>query len=94
MTTQAADRARLSALNQYDKAQRNFKLAILGGFVVEAVFLIGMLLLIDLHDRLQLVVFLSAVGSYFVILMGIVALGAWINRKLQGVLRGMEELRQ
>jgi hypothetical protein len=52
------------------------------------------IVLFYLHVRLHLLLFLSAVGSYTIVLLGMVALGAYVNRGNLRLLKAVELLRE
>ncbi len=76
-----SDAAKLT-LDRIERSQRNFKLALAGAVVVEALLIGGMLLLVDFTDRLQALVFVSAVGGYTLIALGLVMLATHVDRTL------------
>jgi hypothetical protein len=76
-----SDLARLT-LDRIERSQRNFKLALAGAVMIEALLLGALLLLTDFGDRLQALVFVSAVGGYTLIALGLIMLGAHVDRTL------------
>jgi hypothetical protein len=76
-----SDAAKLT-LDRIERSQRNFKLALAGAVMVEALLIGGMLLLVDFTDRLQALVFVSAVGGYTLIALGLVMLATHVDRTL------------
>jgi hypothetical protein len=93
MTQQQIDKARIDALEAIDRAERNFRYALIGGCLVEAALLTGLFLLADLKQRTHVLLILGFVGSYSVVLMGLVALGAHVSRVGQRILRALHEIR-
>ena len=87
------DEIRASALVRINRSERNFKLAFIAAGIVESMFIIGFLLLADLSNRLHLLLLLATVSSYSIIVLGLVALGAYINRSVLRVLKAIELLR-
>lgn len=85
-----ADRARAAALDQIDKSERNFKRAIALVTVCEAAFLALLVTLADFHDRTQVLIFVSAIGTYGIGILAVFALGAHLNRKFQMLLRALD----
>ncbi|HET9231794.1 MAG TPA: hypothetical protein VFO00_10935 [Vitreimonas sp.] len=69
-------------LDRIERSQRNFKLALAGAVMIEALLLGALLLLTDFGDRLQALVFVSAVGGYTLIALGLIMLGAHVDRTL------------
>lgn len=87
------DEVRAAALARIDRSQRNFKLAIYGGFVVESLFIVSFFLLADLSNRIHLLLLISTVSCYSIVVLGLVALGAHLNRGIARLLKAIE-LRQ
>lgn len=85
----ALDRARASALDRIDRDERHVKLVIYGAAVFEALFLATFLLLADLHDRTHVLILLGTVGAYGIVVLGLVALSAHINRCTARVMRAV-----
>lgn len=83
---------RRAVLDQIDTAQRRYQLAFMGGVVAEAGLLAAFLLLANFGDRLQALLFLSTVGIYTIVVLGLVALGAWQRRSTLLVLNAIELL--
>jgi hypothetical protein len=92
VTQQQIDKARIGALEAIDRAERNFRRAIFAGCAVEAAVLTGLLLLADLKQPTHVLLILGFVGSYSVVLMGLVVLGAHVSRVGQRILRALHEM--
>ena len=86
----APDRARTSALDRIDRAERGFKLAFYGAAAFEAAFLAAFLLAADLKDRTHVLILIGAVGVYGVAVLGLFALGAHVSRCAERVLRAID----
>jgi hypothetical protein len=91
MTQQQIDRARIDALEAIDRAERNFRYALIAGVAVELALLTGLFLLSDFKQRTHLLLIIGFVGSYSVVLMGLMALGAHVSRVGQRILRAVHE---
>jgi len=91
MTT--LDEIRSKALDEVDRAQRNVKAAILAGAMLEGLCLIGLLLVADLKDPLHRVILLAAGLIYMPLVMGLVALGAYVNRCTLRVLVRLDDMK-
>jgi hypothetical protein len=89
MTT--LDQIRSKALDEIDRARRNFKLAFFAAVAFESLFLLGMLLVADLRDKLHLLIFFATGLIYMPLVMGLVALGAWVDRSVLRVLARIDE---
>jgi hypothetical protein len=88
------DEVRGSVIDRVARSERNFKLALSGAGLFEALFLLAFILAADFRVRLHLLLFLSAVGSYTLVLLGMVALGVYVNRGNLRVLKALELLRE
>jgi hypothetical protein len=91
MTQRQIDQARIDALEAIDRAEKNFRYALFGGVAVEVALLTGLFLLSDFHQRTHVLLIIGFVGSYSVVLMGLVALGAHVSRVGQRILRAVHE---
>jgi hypothetical protein len=88
------DEVRAAALARIDRSERNFKIAFFAAGAVEVAFLITFVLLADLTNRLHLLLLISTVSCYTIVVMGLFALGAHINRGVARVLKAVELLRK
>ena len=86
------DEVRAAALTRIDRSERNFKLAFIGAGIVESLFVVSFLLLADLTNRIHLLLLISTVSCYSIIVLGLMALGAHINRSVARVLKAVELL--
>ena len=84
------DSVRAAALARIDRSERNFKLAFIGAFIVETLFLATFLLLADLSNRVHVLLLISTVSCYTIVVLGLVALGAHVNRGIARVLKAVE----
>ena len=84
------DSVRAAALARIDRSERNFKLAFIGAALVESVFIVVFLLLADLSNRIHVLLLISTVSCYTIVVLGLVALGAHINRGIARVLKAVE----
>lgn len=87
------DAIRVSALARINRSERNFKLAFLAAAVLESAFVVCFLLLADLSNRTHLLLLIATVSSYSIIVLGLVALGAHINRSVLRVITAVETLK-
>jgi hypothetical protein len=88
----ALDRARESALDRIDRAERRFKLAFFGAAAFEGLFLTTFLLLADLHDRTHVLILLGTIGAYGIVVLGLFALGSHVSRCAERVLRALDSI--
>lgn len=82
---------RANALRQMDSTRRNFWLAFWGAMLFEGLFLIGIIRFADFRDPLHLLI-LSCTGIiYMPLLLGLVALGAYMDRCTLRVLARLDD---
>jgi len=86
------DAVRAAALARIDRSERNFKLAFFGAMIVESAFVLSFLLLADFSNRLHVLLLISTVSCYTIVVLGLVALGAHVNRSIARVLKAVELL--
>ena len=84
------DRVRAAALKRIERSERNFKLAFLAAAIIEVTFIVSFLFLADLSNRMHLLLLISTVSCYSIVVLGLVALGEWINRGIARVLKAVE----
>lgn len=87
-----ADHARRAALDRIERSERHYRLAFYGAALLEGLFLAAFLLLADFKDRVHLLLFISTVAVYTIIALGLLALGAHVNRNTLRVLKAVEAL--
>ena len=88
------DEVRAAALVRINRSERNFKLAFIAAALVEMLFLVSFLLLADLSNRVHLLLLISTVSCYSIVVLGLFALGAHINRSALRVLTAIETLKK
>ena len=76
-----SDTAR-QTLDRIERSQRNFKLALAGAATLEAGLIAAMGLLVNFADRVQALIFISAVGGYTLMALGLVMLATHVDRTL------------
>ena len=84
------DEVRAAALARIDRSERNFKLAFWGAFLVESLFIVSFFVLADLSNRVHLLLLISTVSCYTIVVLGLVALGAYVNRGIARLLKAIE----
>lgn len=82
---------RANALRQLDQTERFFKLSIFGMAFFEAICLGGLLYLADFKDRNHLLLLCSVGLIYMPLLMGLLALGAHVNRCTLRILARLDD---
>lgn len=86
------DNIRAKALNEMDRAERGFKAAIYGGAAFEAFFLVACLLVADLRNELHQLILFGVGLIYMPLVLGVIALGAYVNRCTLRVLTRLDDL--
>lgn len=87
------DEIRTDVLARMDRAERNYKLAFIGAAVVEGLFLMAFLLLADFANRIHVLLLLGTVMTYSILAIGLVALGAHVNRAILRVLQAIDGIK-
>lgn len=90
MDRQIVQDGRAKVLHDVEKAEVLYKAAFFGAIGVEAALLATLLFLLDTHDRTQKMMIIGFVGSYSIVVLAIVALGAHVSRLAQRILRAIE----
>lgn len=88
----AIDEIRATALKRINRSERNFKLAFFAAIVIESAFVISFLLLADFSNRLHVLLLIATVSSYTIVVLGLVALGAHINRSVLRLMKAIDLL--
>ena len=87
------DDMRKATLARIEQTERHYKTAFFAAALLETFLLAGFLLLADFKsDRTHLLLLLATVGSYSILVLGLVALGAHVNRNSLRVLKAIELL--
>jgi hypothetical protein len=71
-----------TTLDRIERAQRHFKLALFGAALLEVLLIGALLYLVDLSDRVQTLIFVSSVGGYTLLALGLIMLGSHVERAL------------
>jgi hypothetical protein len=79
-----------AALARIDRFAAYFKLAILVGCTIEAALLGGLVWLMDFRNPTHWMLLIGCVGSYSIVIMAIVALGAHVSLVGQRILKALE----
>ena len=82
-----------AALKHVERNERNHRIAILSGAVLEALFLGAFLLVADLSNRTHLLLLMVFAASMSLLVLAGMALGAFVNRHTLRVLSAVEMLR-
>lgn len=87
----ALEEARANALKQMDIARRNFLAAFYGAVIFEGLFTLGILYFVDWRDPLHMLIVCCTGVIYMPVILGLVALGAHVNRVVLRVLVRLDE---
>lgn len=83
------DKIRGAALDRIERSEKHYKVAFFGAVVLEAIFLLGFVLAMDVSNRLHLLVLIASIAIYSIIALGLVALGAHVTRNTQLILKAI-----
>jgi hypothetical protein len=86
------DTMRASALAQMDRARRNFLAAFWGAVFFEGLFTLGILYFVNWRDPLHMLIVCCTGVIYMPVILGLVALGAHVNRVVLRVLARLDEV--
>ena len=86
------DRIRGATLARLERSERQIKLAVAAAAAWEALFLAAFLFLMEPGNRLHLLLLVASVGGYSLVALGLIALGAFVNRCTLRVLKALELL--
>jgi hypothetical protein len=86
------DEVRRAALARAERADRNFKALLFAAAVWEMLVLAAFLWAMERGNRLHALLLLATVGSYTIVALGLVALGAYLNRGNLRLLKAVELL--
>ena len=85
------EQARANALKQIDVARRNFLAAFFGAVIFEGLFTLGIIYFVDWRDPLHMLIVCCTGVIYMPVILGLVALGAYVNRVVLRVLVRLDE---
>lgn len=91
MDSERLDEVRRGVLDQMERAERNRRLAILGAAAVELVLFLVAFMMVDWNARIERLVFVLAVLSYTIIVLGLAALGAHVSRSSARILAALDD---
>lgn len=87
------DSMRAKALKQIDVAERWFKLTILAATIFEGFFTAGIVYYADFRNSLHMLILCCTGVIYMPVILGIIALGAYVNRCTLRVLARLDDVR-
>ena len=82
---------RANALRQMDVARRNFLAAFWGAVLFEGLFTLGIVYFADWKNPLHMLIVCCTGVIYMPVILGLVALGAYVNRSVLRVLARLDE---
>ena len=85
------ERIRANALAQMDRAALHFRLAFFSALAFEGLFLFGAFYFADLKNSLHMLILCCTGLIYMPVILGLVALGAHVNRNTLRVLARLDE---
>lgn len=86
------DQIRSNALAQIDRARRNFLAAFWGAVLFEGLFTLGIVWFADFKNPLHMLILCCTGVIYMPVILGLVALGAYVNRAVLRVLARLDEV--
>ena len=84
------DQIRTSTLAQIERAERNYMRGYVAAALLEALYLVAFVLLADFSNRTHVLVLLGTVGTYTLVAIGLLILGAHVTRSTLQVLKALE----
>jgi hypothetical protein len=87
------DEIRASALDRIERAESRYRVAFFGAVAIEALFLVGFLLLANLSDRTHVLLLIATIAVYTILALGLLALGSHVTRSTLRVLKAIELLK-
>jgi hypothetical protein len=85
------EQMRANALAQIDRAALWFRLSLYGAVIFEGLFTLGVVWFADFHSRLNLLIVCCTGLIYMPVVLGLIALGAHMNRCTLRVLARLDE---
>ena len=92
MTDLQLDSIRANAMKRMDAARRNFIAALFGASMMEALCLIGFIAFANFHDRLHVLLLFGFGLVYTPLVLGLVALGAYVDRCTLRILARLDDV--
>jgi len=84
------DDIRSEVLAKIDRTERNYRLAFFGAVALEGLFLATFLFAADFTNRTHVLLLLGTVMTFSIVALGLVALGAFVNRGTLRVLQAID----
>lgn len=90
MTDRTLDDVRHSVLDRMERGERVMRLSLFGSMALEALMFVAAFRLVDWDNRLHLLIFLFSVFSYFIVVLGLLALAGHVSRSAARVIAAIE----
>jgi hypothetical protein len=87
------DQIRANALAKIDRAAMWFRLALWGALLFEGLFTVGIIYFADFRSQLHLLILCCTGVIYMPVILGLLALGAHINRCTLRILARLDDVR-
>ena len=71
-----------SVIDRIERSRRTFNFAVAGAAVLELLLIVTMLMLVNFADKTQALIFVGTLGSYTLLVLGLVMLALHIDRVL------------
>ncbi|NJM53018.1 MAG: hypothetical protein HC846_06240 [Blastocatellia bacterium] len=84
------NKIRENTLQQIEKNERNYKLAIFGFAAVELIFIVAFILLADFSNRTHLLMLITTIAGYSIVGFCLIALGIHNNRNTLRILQAIQ----
>ena len=84
------DDIRGEVLARIDRTERNYRLAFFGAVALEGLFLVTFLFAADFKNRTEVLLLMGTAMTCSILPLGLVALGAYINRGTLRVLQAID----
>ncbi len=90
MNESTATAMREDVFRQMERSERFKRMAFYGGALLEAAFLAAFLLLADFSNRTHVLLLLSTVAGYTIVILGLVAVAAQVEKNSLRMLKALE----
>ena len=87
------DQVRSLTLQRIERNERNLKLSLAGAAAWELFFLVAFIVKMEHGNRLHVLLLIATVGSYTVVVLGLIVLGIYLNRGNLRLLKAIELLK-
>ena len=90
MPNSTLDDVRHSVLDRMERGERATRWSIIAAAVLEALMFVAAFMIIDWQDRLHRLIFVLSMFTYFIIALGLIALGGHVTRTAGRILAALE----